>query len=306
MNFKHFFNLSIAVAIMAIAFSCSSPSAQRQSVQKDTTICDSYSRNVTFPNNPQRIISAAPAITEIVYALGEEHRMVGRTDFCDFPPQVKNIASIGGLEDPSIEAIAAIDPDLIIASTHFQKEMVGKIEQLKIPIAVLKNQSSFASTYELIREVASILKVEPRADSIIERMKAEVNEVEASVSKVKTRPTVYFVIGFGKTGDYTAGGDTFIHQLIEMAGGTNIAADLKGWSYSIEKLIEKDPDVIIIRTGDKEIFSKTHGYTNLKAVKTGRVCEIDNNLFEIMGPRLSQGLKELYTILHKESQEPRA
>lgn len=298
MHIKHSFNLPIAIAILATAFSCSNTASHQQASGKDTTLCDSYGRNVTFAENPQRIISAAPAITEIIYALGEEKRMVGRTDFCDFPPQVKNIASIGGLEDPSIEAIAAINPDLIIASTHFQKEMVGKIEQLKIPIAVLKNQSSFGSTYELIHEVASILKVEPRADSIIERMKAEVSEVEAAVSKVKTRPTVYFVIGFGKTGDYTAGGDTFIHQLIEMAGGTNIAADLKGWSYSIEKLIEKDPDVIIIRTGDKEIFCKTHGYTNLKAVKTGRVYEIDNNLFEIMGPRLSQGLKELYNILY--------
>lgn len=298
MNFKHFFNLQIAAAAIFFIIGCSNPSSNKQSAQKDTTLCDSYSRNVTFVDNPQRIISAAPAITEIVYALGEEHRLVGRTDYCDFPPQVKNVASIGGLEDPSIEAIAAINPDLIIASTHFQKEMVSKIEQLKIPIVVLKNQSSFASTYELIQRVASIFKVEHRADSIIERMKAEVSEVETLVSKTATKPTVYFVIGFGKTGDYTAGGDTFIHQLVEMAGGTNVAADLKGWSYSIEKLIEKDPDVIIIRTGDKEIFCKTPGYTNLKAVKTGHVYEIDNNLFEIMGPRLSQGLKKLYTILH--------
>jgi iron complex transport system substrate-binding protein len=299
MYIKHFFNLQIAAAAIFLITACSNPSSNKQSAQNDTTLCDSYSRNVTFVDNPQRIISAAPAITEIVYALGEERRLVGRTDFCDFPSQVKNIVSIGGLEDPSIETIASINPDLIVASTHFQKEMVAKIEQLKIPIVILKNQTSFKGTYELIRTVASIFKVESRADSIIQKMKAEVSEVEALVSKVTTKPTVYFVIGFGKTGDYTAGGDTFIHQLIEMAGGTNVAADLKGWSYSIEKLIEQDPDVIIIRTGDKEIFCKTSGYTNLKAVKTGRVYEIDNNLFEIMGPRLSKGLKELYNILHQ-------
>lgn len=298
MYIKHFFNLQIAAAAIFLAASCSNPASNQQSGKNDTTLCDSYSRNVTFTDNPQRVLSAAPAITEIVYGLGEEHRLVGRTDFCDFPPQVKNIASIGGLEDPSIEAIATINPDLIIASTHFQKEMVSKIEQLKIPIVILKNQTSFSGTYELIRTVASIFKVEARADSIIQKMKAEVSEVEALVSKSTTKPTVYFVIGFGKTGDYTAGGDTFIHQLIEMAGGTNVAADLEGWSYSIEKLIEQDPDVIIIRTGDKATFCKTPGYTNLTAVKTDRVYEIDNNLFEIMGPRLSQGLKELYTILH--------
>lgn len=297
MHIRHFFNLQIAAAVL-LATSCSNPAGNQQSLKGDTTLCDSYARNVTFTDNPKRIISAAPAITEIIYGLGVENRLVGRTDYCDFPPQVSNIASIGGLENPSIEAIAAINPDLIIASTHFQKEMVTQIEKLKIPIVVLKNQASFSGTYELIHTVASIFKVEALADSIVQKMKAEVSEVETLVTKVKTRPTVYFVIGFGKTGDYTAGGNTFIHQLIEMAGGTNIAADLKGWAYSLEKLIEQDPDVIIIRTGDKEIFSKTPGYTNLKAVKTGKVYEIDNNLFEIMGPRLSQGLKKLYTILH--------
>jgi iron complex transport system substrate-binding protein len=230
--------------------------------------------------------------------LGERKRLIARTDFCDFPPEVKSIQSIGGLEDPNIETIATLNPDLVIASTHFQKEMVDKIEKLSIPIIVLKNHESFNGAYKLIQDIGDILKVGHRADSIVEEMKTDVEEVEELVKQVKTRPTVYFVIGFGKTGDYTAGGDTFISQLIELAGGINIAAGLKGWSYSLEKLIEKDPDVILIRTGDKEIFGKTYGYTTLKAVKNNKVYEIDNNLFEITGPRLAVGLKQLYHILH--------
>jgi iron complex transport system substrate-binding protein len=289
----------IALCFLATTnYSCYNSATNSNGRSCDTTICDFYKRKVTFTDNPQRIISAAPGITEIVFALGEGKRLVGRTEFCDFPPQAKGIPSIGGLEDPNIELIATINPDLIIASTHFKKEMVDKIEQLNIPVAVLKNQESFEGAYELIQSIAKILKVKLRADSIIEKMKLEVRETEVLVNQQKSRPSVYFVIGFGKTGDYTAGGNTFIHQLIEMAGGTNIAADLNGWSYSLEKLVEKNPDIILIRTGDKELFCKTSVYKNLKAVKTGRIYEIDNNLFEIAGPRLADGLKQLYTILH--------
>jgi iron complex transport system substrate-binding protein len=291
---------NLIIGLLTISFfviSCTQSGSQNNILCKDT-ISDSYSRNVTFNDNPQRIISAAPAITEIIFALGESKRLIARTDFCDFPAEANSIPSIGGLEDPNIETIATLHPDLVIASTHFQKEMVDKIERLSIPIIVLKKHESFNGAYELIQTIGDILKVRYRADSIVKIMKKDVQDIEQLVKQIKSRPTVYFVIGFGKTGDYTAGGDTFISQLIDLAGGINIAADLKGWSYSLEKLIEKDPDVILIRTGDKEIFSKTYGYTNLKAVKNNQVYEVDNNLFEITGPRLAEGLKQLYHILH--------
>jgi iron complex transport system substrate-binding protein len=295
-GYRMVFSLALFVIL---SYSCSPVSSNKGQTSKDTTFCDFYNRKVTFANNPRRIISASPGITEVIYALGEGNRLVGRTDYCDYPVQVKKVASIGGLEDPNFETIAAINPELVIASTHFQKESVRKLEVLKIPVIVIQSETSFEGAYDIIGKVAMVLNVKYRADSIINRMKTDVAEILQKVKSVKSHPTVYYVIGFGKTGDFTAGGNTFISKLIEMAGGTNIAADVNGWSYSLEKLIEKDPDVILIRTGNKEVFCKTPSYCNLKAVKSGRIYEIDDDLFEITGPRLSEGLKNLYKILHE-------
>jgi iron complex transport system substrate-binding protein len=292
--------LLFLVFVIAFVFtSCSGSTSKQQSTGTLTTVCDSYNRNVMFPDNPQRIISAAPGITEVIFALGEGKRLVGRTDYCDYPPQVKSVASIGGLEDPNIETIASINPGLVIASTHFQKEAVRKLELLKIPVIVIKSQESFEGAYETIGKVAGIFHVKAKGDSIVNGMKADVAAVLEKVKTAKSAPNVYYVIGFGKTGDFTAGGNTFISKMIEMAGGRNIASDINGWSYSLEKLIEKDPDIILIRSGNKKIFVNTPSYSDLQAVKANRVYEINDDLFEITGPRLAEGLKLLYTILHR-------
>ena len=295
---NYFFPI-LLLFIGGVNFSCSQSSSNKRAANTDTTFCDSYSRKITFSDNPQRIISAAPGITEIIFALGEGRRLVARTDYCDFPPQVEYIASIGGLEDPSIETIASINPDLVIASTHFQKESVQKLDLLKIPAIVIQSEGSFEGAYETIGKIAEILHVQDRGDSIIRKMKDEVAMVLEKVRLVKNIPRVYYVIGFGKTGDFTAGGNTFISKMIEMAGGKNIAADVNGWSYSLEKLIEEDPEVIFIRSGNKEIFVKTPSYRDLKAVKNNKIYEINDDLFEITGPRLVEGLKLLYTKLHE-------
>lgn len=288
-----------SLGLTILLSSCGNSAEHDKSSSNDTTITDSYQRMVKVTENPKRIISAAPGITEIVFALGEGQRLIGRTDYCDFPARVKSIPSIGGLEDPNIEVISGMNPDLVIASTHFQKEVLDKLDKLNIPVVVLKNQESFDGAYQLIKDVAKILNVTRRADSIVSTMKSQVAGISQKVNLIKVKPSVYFVIGFGKTGDFTAGGNTFINDLIKMAGGVNIASDLKGWSYSKEMLIQKDPDIILIRTGDKELFSKTEGYSNLTAVKNGKVYEVNNNLFEITGPRLSEGLQTLFDILHK-------
>lgn len=286
-----------ALAILIISVSCRSGGKTGFQKNKDTTICDSYQRKVSFVSNPQRIVSAAPGITEIIFALGEGRRMVGRTDFCDYPPETKEIPSIGGLQDPNFETIAGINPDLVIASTHFQREAVQKLESLKIPVAVIMSEASFDGAYYTISRIGRILDVTHKADSIISRMRTTVDSILTQVRTEKYKPTVYYVIGFGKTGDFTAGGNTFISKLIDMAGGVNIAGDISGWSYSLEKLIEKDPDIILIRQGNKEIFCKTASYSDLKAVKTGHIYEINDDLFEITGPRLAEGLKCLYSII---------
>lgn len=295
MNLKY-----ILFFLVLLASACQSNSTVNP--EKHFSVTDSYNRTITLQKHPKRVISASPAITEIMFALGLGDKLVGRTDFCMFPPEAHKIASVGGLVDPSIETMVSLDPDLIIASAHFQKETVEQLEHLKTNIIVLVSQNSFQGAYETISRLSSIFNVAQRGDSIIASMKKKVLEVQSKVAKITARPSVYIVINYGKTGDYTAGGDTFISDMISMAGGINAARDTKGWAYSLEKLVENDPDIIIIRPGEKEQFCKTKNYRNLKAVRTGKVFEVDNDLFDLTGPRLADGLDTLFRIFHQPAQ----
>lgn len=287
----------LLLSVLIVLVSCNTTSTKQN---KSIVVNDAFNRKVTIVSEPKRIISISPAITEIMFALGKQHLLIGRSDRCTYPEQVSSIPTIGSILEPNIETIASLKPDLVIASTHFKKEMVDKIEQLGIPIIVLKSQDSFEGAYEIIAKVGEIVQAQHQADSIIRAMKTDVSLIQEKTKAITSRPTVYYVIGFGKSGNFTAGGNTFISNMINIAGGKNIAEDVNGWSYSTEQLIEKDPDIIIIHKGDKEAFANTTIYKNLKAVKNNKIYEIDNLLFELTGPRLSLGLKTLFTILHPE------
>ena len=266
------------------------------------TVTDSYGREITLSSPVKTIVSAAPSITETVFALDKGDLLVGRTDYCDYPAQTASIQSIGSLMEPNMEKIAEINPDIVIASDHFKKESAEKLEDLSIKVLILREDKTFEGAYGTIRIIARITGAETRAEEIIAGMQQTVDDVKKAVAG-KDKPAVYYVIGFGEYGDYTAGGDTFIGRMIEMAGGDNIAKNVNGWSYSLESLVEADPYCIVISKywNMKQNFVNAEGYKELTAVKEGRVYEIDGNLLDRQGPRLAEGLKALAAIIHPES-----
>ncbi len=276
-------------------------SREAQTVQKDTgiTITDSFNRTVTLEKPAERVVSVAPSITETIFALGKGDILKGRTDYCDYPAEVSAIPSIGSLKEPDIEAIAELNPDIVIASTHFTEESVDKLTALSIPVVVLADQDSFEGAYKIIEDVAKLIGAESKAAAITGSMKETVTTVLNKV-KGKETPSVYYVIGFGEYGDYTAGGDTFINQIIEMAGGNNIASGIKGWSFSLEQIVESDPDILVCSKywNAKDSIMKTNGYKDLRAVKDGNLFEIDSNMLDRQGPRLANGLLALAKIIH--------
>ncbi len=272
-----------------------------QPVQNDTgiTITDSFNRTVTLEKPAERVVSVAPSITETIFALGKGDVLKGRTDYCDYPAEVSSIPSIGSLKEPDIEAIAELNPDIVIASTHFTEESLDKLTALSIPVVVLADQDSFEGAYKIIEDVAKLIGAESEADAITGSMKETVATVLNKV-KGKETPSVYYVIGFGEYGDYTAGGDTFINQIIEMAGGNNIASGIKGWAFSLEQIVDSDPDILVCSKywNTKDSIMKTNGYKDLRAVKDGNLFEIDNNMLDRQGPRLADGLLALAKIIH--------
>ena len=137
--------------------------------------------------------------------------------------------------------------------------------------------------------------------NVIEGMKEKVEEVTKKVEGLE-KPSMYYVVGFGEK-DSTAGGDTFIGEMIRMANGENIADDSEGWGYSKEKIAEKNPEIIVLsdKNDTKDTFTTTDVYKDLEAVKNGNVYEIDQNLLNRQGPRLAEGLEALAKILHPEA-----
>lgn len=306
---KKFLYLLLIFIISFSLFGCSNKTPASNNSNKTVktssypvTIKDSYNREIKLDKEPKRIISVAPNITEIIFALGKEKNLVGRTDYCDYPADAKNITSIGSLQQPNIEKIAELKPDLVIASTHFPEQALKKLEELNIKVAVLYGSEDFNGAYDTISKVGELTNAANESEQIISNMKKKVQDVEDKV-KNKSKPTIYYVVSYGEAGDYTAGKDTFISQMIGMAGGKNSADDVTGWKYSIEKLVQNNPDILICSKyyNSKEGIKSTNGYKDLSAVKNNKLYEIDDNLINRQGPRLADGLEALAKILHPEA-----
>lgn len=262
---------------------------------------DSYHRVISIDKIPSRVVSIAPNITEIIFALGKEEVLVGRTEYCDYPVEAGRIASIGSITEPNIEKIVELNPDIVIASSHFQKETLKKLENLGLKVIIFKEEESFNGLYQLIGQVGRLLGAEGKAAQLVADLQKRVTDITVKVANF-SKPKVYYIVFYGDGVFFTAGKDTFIGNMLEMAGGVNGAADSKGWQYSIEKIVEKDPEILICSKyyHSKDIIRKTPGFKDLKAVQEGRLLEIDNNLLDRQGPRLAEGLETLARLLHPE------
>ncbi|WP_420839211.1 ABC transporter substrate-binding protein [Clostridium yunnanense] len=264
-------------------------------------ITDSYNREVSLDRVPQRVVTLSPGATETIFALKKESILVGRSDYDDYPAEVSKVENVGGLENPNIEKITELKPDLVIAGAHFSKEVLKKLEDLGIKVAVLYGEDNFDGAYKNVLDIAEVLGVKNDGQKIVDGMKKKVSEVEEKI-KASKKIKLYYVVDFGKQ-DFTAGGDTFVGELIEKAGGDNIAKDVKGWNYNFEKIVENNPDVIILsdKYDAKKRFIQADRYKDLPAVKANKIFEIDDNMLVRQGPRQADGLEALAKILHPEA-----
>ncbi|MGH4052673.1 MAG: ABC transporter substrate-binding protein [Clostridium sp.] len=264
-------------------------------------VVDSYNRTVTIEKEPKRIVTIAPNMTEGIYALGKGSTLVGRSDYDDYPTEALSAPSIGSLLEPNIEKIVELKPDVVIASTHFDKDVVKKLEDLNMKVIVLYGEENFNGVYDTMSKLGQVVNANEKAQTIITDMKKKVEDITKKVVNAK-KPTVYYVAGYGKSGDFTAGKDTFIGNMIGIAGGKNAADDAIGWKYSVEKLVEKEPDLLICSKffDSKKGIEATSGYKDLKAVKNGKLFEVDDNIIVRQGPRLADGLEEMAKLIHPE------
>lgn len=227
----------------------------------------------------KRIVSVSTQVTEIICDLGCMDRLVARTDFCVFPKEVTKILSIGGVNNPNIEKIISLNPDIVITSSMLPKRLFSSIEQAGLPIISFKETPTIEGMYDVISILGTIVKKENVADSIINDCKQRLEQVKTNCEKLQkekhiSKPKVYYVVGFGNGGDFSAGKDTYINEIFTLAGGDNIAKECVNWTFSQELLFKNQPEYIFIRPEDVSSFCSMYPYSELTAVKQGRVFGI--------------------------------
>ncbi len=290
-----FFLLLVSFSLMACTHS------EEQVNESNYQIKDFLGREVTIANEPQRIVSLSPSTTELIYALGVGDRVVGVTDYDDYPPEVKELAKVGDFSGPNVEAIVAQKPDLILASSVSGTEEMEALQKQGIPVLMLeaKNINQIYQSLEILGELTG---TEQKAAEIIAEMKNKINEIH---NKVKDLPKVDVFYLVDVNGNWTAGKGTFIDELLKLAQGNNLAGDVDGWvQYSIERLVEQNPEVIIAppHAGDLHNLKNMPGYKETKAVKNDRVFIIsDDNIISRGSNRIVIGLEEIAKFLHPEA-----
>ena len=260
------------------------------------TLTDAYGNVVTVEEEPETIVTVSPALTEIVYALGGEDKLIGRSEVDDYPEAVFDVQSVGDIAMPDTELIVSLDPDVVLASSIFSEEAYNALPDAGITVVIIKDESDLDGMFEYVTTTADVIGLHEEGLALADQMEADLAEIEAEVQDTIAGDdiTVYYCMTYGEMGDFTAGGDTFINDIIEAAGCVNAAGDVEGWSYSAEQLLEADPDIILVPSWGYDAFLETEPYTELTAVQQGRVLSVDNNLFERVGPRNIDAVRTVY------------
>lgn len=279
--------LSILVALGLSA--CSSNVAPTEAETYSYT--DDYNMVSQVPTHPHRVVSLSPAVTEIMFALGADSLLVGRTEFCVYPPEASQIENVGGISNLNVEKVLSLNPDLVISGSMIPRKVVEQFNKMGVPLVSVIEKQHFEALYENIEKIGSLVGSQRAADSLNQVLRNEVASLK--LTPTTTPKSVYYVVGFGSGGNFTAGGNTFINDIINMAGGHNIAADSEGWTYSIEALLKADPDIIVIRQEDSATFCRTAPYSQLSAVKQGHLVTMQDGMMDLQVPRNIEVIKRL-------------
>lgn len=264
------------------------------------TVQNSDGTEVVIEKEPEKVVSLGPNITEIMYSLEAEDKLIARTDYCNYPEEVSELPSIGTLYEPDMEAILAMEPDLVVASTHISDEVMKQLTDAGIAVMYLYEEHEIKGVYTMIDMLGIAVNRQDEAAAVVDEMKDKIDGVKEALADLEEQSSVYYVVGYGEYGDYTAGGDTFINGILEAAGAVNAAADVEGWSYSSETLLEQDPDYILLSEYDYDGFIETAPYNELTAVKEGRVLTIDTNMLDRQCARNADAVVEIAHMLYPE------
>jgi iron complex transport system substrate-binding protein len=262
------------------------------------TFVDDLGRLVAINGTPQRIISLAPSNTEILFALGLGDKVVGVTDYCDYPPEAVEKEKVGGYINPDIEKIVALKPDLVLVAYGTPMDVIDSMVGLGLTVFGIKT-TNLDDLLNDIRTIGKITGKEAKANALTSEMESKIKAITDATSELEQRPRVFYIVWNDPL--WTAGSDTFINELIEKAGGVNICQNITGYSeISLEAVLASNPEIIITSEGSYAWAMNATELASTNASQTGRIYTVDDNLIQRPGPRLVEGLEWFAHFIHPE------
>lgn len=267
------------------------------------TVIDDAGTNITLDTPPRHIVSLSPSNTEILAALGLSDRISGITDYCDYPPEIRNKTRVGGYSSLSIEKIAALKPDLVVASDKTPKETINRLREIGLTVIMVAPRN-IDSVIRDIRVVGQITGTETQADIVASEISRRI--AAASAARGPGNPTVAHVVYIKPL--YISGNATMQDDIITRAGGTNVFTGRNGWgTVSLEEFLQADPDIIIVSSGAGmdpsgrdlilDEFMTNPQYSSLTAVRNHHVYAIDADIISRPGPRVADAAEQVGNII---------
>ena len=299
--------LCLVSAVMLSPFAgCQAPA--EETAPSPIEITDQLGRLVKLDEIPQKIVSLAPSNTEILFALGLGDKVVGVTDYCNYPPEAQEKPSIGDYSTPNIEEVIALSPDLILADAiAHEKEVVPELEKRGLAVIAL-DPETLDEVMEAINIIGKATGSEEEASNLVSDLAARIKTVTDKTASLPQaeRPKVFFITWHDPL--WTAGSGTLINELIEKAGGVNIARELSGHQViNLEVVVAEDPDVIITLIGHADTENPSFEWAQTEsrldetsARKNGRIYEIDADIATRPGPRIVDALEQFAEFIHPE------
>lgn len=268
------------------------------------TVTDQTGRQITLPAAPARIISLVPSVTEILYSIGAQDRLVGVTDFCDYPPEARRKPHVGGMLAPSLEGMVSLKPDLVVAtSAGNRQETFDQLERLRIPVYAV-NPVTVADVLDLIGRLGRLTDRGAAADRTVTSLRERMRAVTARLEG-RPRPRVLYVLWPDPL--VVPGRGSLVSELIALAGGESVTTDGgEGYPrYSLEAALARNPEIIVLASHGSERTplsrDKWERLRQVPAIAAGHLYTIDGNLTHRYGPRIVEGLERLARVIHPEA-----
>ncbi|WP_423802631.1 helical backbone metal receptor [Neobacillus sp. SAB-20_R2A] len=272
------------------------------------TVKDATGTELTFDKAPERIVSTSPSETEILFALGLGDKIYGVSDYDDYPKEAAAKPKVGGVTKPNEEAIMAANPDLVIGGISMKDDIAEKFRGLDLKVYKTEPKK-IEDILNNIIQIGIITDTQEKAEKLVAQMKEDIRTVTQAAATIKEEDKKKVYIEFSP--GWTVGKGEFMDELITMAGGVNIASDMKGWNaINEEKIIQDNPDVILYSANvvdDKsgkpleELIKSRSGWDKITAIKEGRLTGIEGNIMSRPGPRITDALKQIAEAIYPES-----